>query len=85
MDPIKALYWSAVANGVLGPPVMALMLLLVRKKMVMGDLQVEGRLYWLGWIATIAMALRLSAWCSTHSVKDDLKMRCGEKSRVHVI
>ena len=57
MDPIKALYWSAVANGVLAPPVMGLMMLLVRKKTVMGDLQVEGWLYWLGWLATAAMAL----------------------------
>ena len=48
VDPIKALYWSAVANGVLAPPVMALMMLLVRKKKVMGDLRVEGALYWLG-------------------------------------
>ena len=57
VDPIKALYWSAVANGVLAPPVMALMMLLVRKKKVMGDLQVEGWLYGLGWLATITMAL----------------------------
>jgi Mn2+/Fe2+ NRAMP family transporter len=57
MDPIKALHWSAVVNGVLAPPVMALMMLLVRKKKVMGDLRVEGWLYWLGWLATVAMAL----------------------------
>ena len=35
LDPIKALYWSAVVNGVLAPPVMVLMMLLVRKKKVM--------------------------------------------------
>ena len=57
VDPIKALYWSAVANGVLAPPVMALMMLLVRKKNVMGDLRAEGALCWLGWLATIIMAL----------------------------
>src|SRR5262249_12068259 len=34
LDPIKALYWSAVVNGVLAPPVMVLMMLLVRKKKV---------------------------------------------------
>ena len=32
LDPIKALYWSAVINGVLAPPVMVLLMLLVRKK-----------------------------------------------------
>ena len=57
LDPIKALYWSAVINGMLAPPVMVLMMLLVRRKKVMGELQVEGWLYWLGWLATITMAL----------------------------
>jgi Mn2+/Fe2+ NRAMP family transporter len=42
---------------VLAPPVMVLMMLLVRRKKVMGELQVEGWLYWLGWLATIAMGL----------------------------
>jgi Mn2+/Fe2+ NRAMP family transporter len=60
LDPIKALYRSAVVNGVLAPPVMALMMLLVRKKKVMGELQVEGWLYWLGWLATAAMALSIA-------------------------
>jgi len=34
-----------------------LMMLLVRRKKVMGELQVEGLLYWLGWLATLVMAL----------------------------
>jgi NRAMP (natural resistance-associated macrophage protein)-like metal ion transporter len=57
IDPIKALYWSAVINGVLAAPVMTIMMLLVRRKSVMGDLVVKGPVYWLGWIATAAMAL----------------------------
>jgi NRAMP (natural resistance-associated macrophage protein)-like metal ion transporter len=59
LDPIKALYWSAVINGVLAPPVMVLLMLLVRMKAVMGRLIVEGWLYWLGWVATAAMALSI--------------------------
>jgi Mn2+/Fe2+ NRAMP family transporter len=59
LDPIKALYWSAVINGVLAPPVMVLMMILVRRKKVMGELQVEGWLYGLGWLATAAMALSI--------------------------
>jgi Mn2+/Fe2+ NRAMP family transporter len=59
LDPIKALYWSAVTNGVLAPPVMVLLMLLVRKQTVMGKLTVRGWLYWLGWIATGAMALSI--------------------------
>ncbi|WP_249134610.1 Nramp family divalent metal transporter [Bradyrhizobium japonicum] len=57
LDPIKALYWSAVINGVLAAPVMIIMMLLVRRKSVMGDLIVRGPVYWLGWLATIAMGL----------------------------
>jgi Mn2+/Fe2+ NRAMP family transporter len=54
-DPIKALYWSAVVNGVLAAPVMVIMMLPVRRKSVMGNLVVTGPVYWLGWIATGAM------------------------------
>lgn len=56
IDPIKALYWSAVINGILAAPVMGLLMVLVRKKEVMGELVVGGWLYVLGWIATGAMA-----------------------------
>jgi NRAMP (natural resistance-associated macrophage protein)-like metal ion transporter len=59
LNPIKALYWSAVINGVLAPPVMVLLMLLVRKEQVMGKLIVAGWLYWTGWIATVAMALSI--------------------------
>ena len=57
LDPIKALYWSAVINGVLAAPVMVALMLLVRRKSVMGGLVVEGWLFWLGWVSTAAMAL----------------------------
>jgi NRAMP (natural resistance-associated macrophage protein)-like metal ion transporter len=56
IDPIKALYWSAVINGILAAPVMVIMMLLVRRPSVMGDLVVRGPVYWLGWLATAAMA-----------------------------
>ena len=55
IDPIKALYWSAVINGVLAGPVMVIMMLLIRRKSVMGDLIIRGPVYWLGWLATLAM------------------------------
>ena len=57
IDPIKALYWSAVVNGVLAAPVMVIMMLVVRRKSVIGNLVVTGPVYWLGWIATGAMGL----------------------------
>ena len=57
LDPIKALYWSAVINGILAAPVMALLMILVRRKDIMGELIVTGWLYGLGWASTAAMAL----------------------------
>ena len=57
LDPIAALYWSAVINGVLAAPVMFIVMLLVREPKAMGRFVVGGWLYWLGWISTGAMAL----------------------------
>jgi NRAMP (natural resistance-associated macrophage protein)-like metal ion transporter len=57
IDPIKALYWSAVVNGVLAAPIMAALMLLARSRKVMGDHAVRGGLYHLGWASTAAMAL----------------------------
>ena len=56
LDPIKALYWSAVINGILAAPVMVMLMILVRRRKVMGDLVIEGWLYWFGWASTAAMA-----------------------------
>ena len=56
IDPIKALYWSAVINGVLAAPIMVVVMILVRRQTVMGNFVVRGWLYWLGWASTVAMA-----------------------------
>lgn len=61
IDPIKALYWSAVINGVLAAPVMVGLMVLARRTKVMGKLVVKGWLYWLGWASTAAMALCIIA------------------------
>ena len=61
IDPIEALYWSAVVNGVLATPVMVLLMLLSRRSDVMGTFRISGVLNWLGWIATIAMAAAVTA------------------------
>ena len=58
---VDTLVGMAVSNvigiAIIRPPVMALMMLLVRRKKVMSELQVEGWRYWLGWLATLVMAL----------------------------
>jgi Mn2+/Fe2+ NRAMP family transporter len=61
IDPIKALYWSAVLNGVMAAPVMIGLMVLARRSKVMGKLVVKGWLYWLGWASTVAMALCIIA------------------------
>ena len=38
LDPVRALYWAAVVNGVLAAPLMAVMMLIVRNPRVMGRL-----------------------------------------------
>jgi len=61
IDPISALYWSAVVNGVLAVPVMVLLMFMARRSDVMGRFAVGGWLYWLGWLSTAAMALSVIA------------------------
>jgi NRAMP (natural resistance-associated macrophage protein)-like metal ion transporter len=56
IDPIKALFWSAVINGVVAVPVMALMMHLSSHRAAMGDFQLHPGLKITGWIATAVMA-----------------------------
>ncbi|AZQ53050.1 Nramp family divalent metal transporter [Burkholderia cenocepacia] len=56
-DPIRALYWSAVINGVSAVPIMVVMMLMARSRRVMGEFAVRGALAWGGWTATLAMAI----------------------------
>jgi len=55
VDPMKALYWSAVVNGVVAVPIMAAMLMLVARESVMGSFTSSRRTRWLGWGGTALM------------------------------
>jgi NRAMP (natural resistance-associated macrophage protein)-like metal ion transporter len=57
LEPIKALFWSAVINGIVAAPVMAMMMLMAANQKVMGKFAVTGALRVVGWIATGAMAV----------------------------
>jgi Mn2+/Fe2+ NRAMP family transporter len=61
INPISALYWSAVINGVLAVPVMILLMVMARRTDVMGDFIIKGPLYWVGWLSTAAMAISVVA------------------------
>jgi len=56
IDPIKALFWSAVINGVAAVPIMIMIMLVSANKRVMGDFALSRGLKGLGWIATAVMA-----------------------------
>ncbi|MFO1240325.1 MAG: divalent metal cation transporter [Sphingomonadaceae bacterium] len=55
IDPVRALYWAAVVNGVLAAPLMLVMMLIVRNPKAMGRLTLSRRSAALGWGATIVM------------------------------
>jgi NRAMP (natural resistance-associated macrophage protein)-like metal ion transporter len=57
LDPVKALYWSAVVNGVLAAPVMAVIMLVAANGRIMGRLTVPTPMLVCGWLATAVMAL----------------------------
>jgi NRAMP (natural resistance-associated macrophage protein)-like metal ion transporter len=57
IDPIKALFWSAVINGVVAVPIMTIMMLIATRKQVMGEFRLSPRLRFMGWLSTAAMAL----------------------------
>jgi NRAMP (natural resistance-associated macrophage protein)-like metal ion transporter len=61
-DPIKALVWAAIINGITAAPVMCFMILLASQRKVMGKLTLPLSLKILGWIATAIMALAAMGW-----------------------
>jgi Mn2+/Fe2+ NRAMP family transporter len=57
LDAVKMLFWSAVVNGVLAPPLLFLVVLLTSSPEVMGDHVNSPALRWLGWIAGVVMSV----------------------------
>lgn len=61
LDPIQMLFWSAVINGVVAAPIMAVMLVLACDRQVMGAFVLPRGLRIVGWAATALMALVILA------------------------
>jgi Mn2+/Fe2+ NRAMP family transporter len=61
VSPIKALFWTAVINGVAAVPIMAMMMHMTANKRVMGDFPVSDGLRIVGWCATAVMAAAVVA------------------------
>lgn len=56
LDPIKALFWSAVINGVTAVPIMAAMMVIATRRDEMGVFVATRSQLALGWVATLVMA-----------------------------
>ena len=65
IDPIKALYWSAVINGVISVPIMAVMMLMAVRPVIMRQFVITRRLKIVGWLATLMMGLAVAAMLVT--------------------
>jgi Mn2+/Fe2+ NRAMP family transporter len=57
IDPIKALYWSAVINGVTAVPILVTMMLMGRRRDILGPFIIGTGLTGLGWLTTGMMGL----------------------------
>lgn len=57
IDPMKALYGSAVINGVAAVPLMVAIVLLAQSRRAMGEFVIHGWLRALAWLATLVMAI----------------------------
>jgi len=44
LDPVRALYWSTVVNGVVATPLIVLMVMMARNRAIMGDLKALDRI-----------------------------------------
>ena len=57
IDPIRALFWSAVINGVLSVPILAVTMIIATQPRIMGGLVLPAYLRWGGWISTVILAI----------------------------
>lgn len=62
LNPIRALYWSAVINGILAVPLMALMVMMAASPRVMGKLTAPWWMIIGGWATVVVMGLATFAF-----------------------
>ena len=65
IDPIKALFWTAVINGVVAVPLMVVMMIMTAQPRVMGQFTLPRPLWIAGWLSTAAMAFAVAAMFAT--------------------
>jgi Mn2+/Fe2+ NRAMP family transporter len=67
LDPIKALFWSAVINGVAAVPIMVMIMAMASRRRVMGEFTIGPWLKVFGWLASGVMALAAVGMIATWS------------------
>lgn len=62
LNPVKALVWSAVLNGIVAVPVLVLLMLLSSREKIMGQFRISGVWRVLGWVGTGVMGVASGAF-----------------------
>ena len=57
VNPIAALYWTAIINGVLSPPLLIIIMMIADDESIMGDKKNGGWTNILGWATTGLMLI----------------------------
>jgi Mn2+/Fe2+ NRAMP family transporter len=65
LDPMQALVWSAIVNGVISVPIMVVMMWIGQSRRLMGDLVMSLRHRLFGWAATGVMAVAVVVMLAT--------------------
>jgi NRAMP (natural resistance-associated macrophage protein)-like metal ion transporter len=68
IDAITMLVWSAVLNGIVAVPIMAMMMLVVSNERLMGRFRARPWLITLGWLGTLVMALAVLALLGSYAI-----------------
>ena len=68
IDPIKALFWTAVVNGVVAVPIMAMLLIMSRRRDLMGDYILPAAIRNVGWFATAVLAMAALGMAATSAL-----------------
>ncbi|HEX4173840.1 MAG TPA: Nramp family divalent metal transporter [Acetobacteraceae bacterium] len=55
IDPIRALYWSAIINGVMAAPIIAMIMVMASSRRIMGQFTLPFPLKLLGWVSVVVM------------------------------
>lgn len=62
LDPIRMLVWSAVLNGIVAVPLMAMMMVLITNHRIMGKFAASRKLAIFGWLATLLMSVVIAVF-----------------------